>query len=121
MLYLNKIKRQLTFIMPVLFIFTCVTSFYAQEAKGNPYLLQVGVKDRIYSSVLNENRTLYIQFPADYHPEKGTKYPVAYLLDGEVFLPTLAEVQRYYSGGFTPEMILVGISNETHRTRDLTI
>jgi predicted alpha/beta superfamily hydrolase len=29
-------------------------------------------------------------------------------------------VQNYYSGGFTPEMILVGISNDKNRVRDLT-
>ncbi len=37
-----------------------------------------------------------------------------------MFLPTVNEVQNYYSGGFTPEMVLVGISNEKNRLRDLT-
>jgi predicted alpha/beta superfamily hydrolase len=44
-----------------------------------------------------------------------------YVLDGETHLPTVTNVQNYYSGGFTPEMILVGISNQNNRTRDLTI
>jgi len=29
-------------------------------------------------------------------------------------------VQNYYNGGFTPEMIIVGISNDKNRMRDLT-
>lgn len=37
-----------------------------------------------------------------------------------MFLPTLSDVQTYYSGGFTPEMVLVGISNDKNRIRDLT-
>ena len=36
-------------------------------------------------------------------------------------LPTVSLVQNYYSGGFIPEMILIGISNQQNRTRDLTI
>ena len=46
---------------------------------------------------------------------------MVYVLDGETHLPTVASVQNYYSGGFTPDMILVGISNQQNRTRDLTI
>jgi len=30
------------------------------------------------------------------------------------------DVQNYYSGGFTPEMVIVGISNDKNRMRDLT-
>ena len=83
--------------------------------------MRIGMQDSLYSNILNEYRTIYVQLPADYNPETGKKYPVAYILDGEVFLPTLSDVQNYYSGGFTPEMILVGISNAYNRTRDLTI
>ncbi len=37
-----------------------------------------------------------------------------------MFLPTVNDVQNYYSGGFMPEMVLVGISNDKNRVRDLT-
>jgi len=43
------------------------------------------------------------------------KYSVAIILDGEVFLPTVSDVQNYYSGGYTPEMVLVGISKGKKR------
>jgi len=42
------------------------------------------------------------------------------VLDGEVFLPIVHAVHNLYSGGFMPEMVMVGISNEVHRVRDLT-
>ena len=55
-----------------------------------------------------------------YNPDSKQKYPVVYVLDGEVFLPTVYNVHRFYSGGFMPEMIIVGISNAKNRVRDLT-
>ena len=90
------------------------------EQKSQSFLYQVGIVDSIYSEVLEEHREFYIQLPPDYSPEEKQSYPIAFVLDGEVFLPTLNIVQQYYSGGFLPEMVLVGISNSKHRTRDLT-
>ena len=91
-------------------------NLYAQS----DFLYKVGVVDSIGSSVLNEQRKIYVQLPGSYDPKSDRKYPVAYILDGEVFLPTLVDAHSYYSGGFFPEMILVGITNNKHRTRDLT-
>ena len=112
----NGLKISLT----IVFLITSQL-FVKAQVKQEQFLIKVGVKDSLYSQVLNESRTIYIELPADYDPTKSKKYPVAYILDGEVFLPTLSDVQSYYSGGFTPEMILVGISNAKNRTRDLTI
>jgi predicted alpha/beta superfamily hydrolase len=95
-------------------------SVIAQANQPRPFLQKVGVLDSLYSEILNESRTIYIQLPASYTPDKNQKYPVAFILDGELFLPTVNDVQYYYSGGFTPEMVLVGISNEKNRVRDLT-
>jgi len=92
----------------------------AQTNSNQQFLYQVGVLDSLYSEILNESRNIYIQLPASYDPNKKQKYPVAFILDGELFLPTVSSVQNYYSGGFTPEMVLVGISNEKNRIRDLT-
>lgn len=92
----------------------------AQANQNQQFLQKVGVLDSLYSKTLKEYRKLYIQVPADYQENKNKKYPVAFILDGEVFLPTVYNVQSFYSGGFTPEMVLVGISNANNRTRDLT-
>lgn len=91
------------------------------NAQNNPsYLYKVGIADSVHSTILNEQRQLFIQFPQSYEPGSDRTYPVAYILDGEIFLPNVSMVQDYYSGGFFPEMILVGISNSENRTRDLT-
>lgn len=89
------------------------------EAKAQ-YLSQIGIKDSVYSEVLKESREFYIQFPEDFDPESDKKYPIAYILDGENLLPALSVTQRFYMGGFLPDMILIGISNHQNRTRDLT-
>jgi len=84
------------------------------------YNSQIGVLDSLHSEVLNESRSVYVQLPDSYDPDSSIKYPVVYILDGDVLLNALYTVHSFYSGGFMPEMIMVGISNGTNRTRDLT-
>jgi len=90
------------------------------KAQSKAFLKQIGVKDSLFSRVLNENREIYVQLPEYYNPMGHEKYPVVYLLDGKVFLPTVVNVHQFYSGGFMPEMVIVGISNAKNRMRDLT-
>jgi len=108
-----------------LFLITGVAIFFQQFAnsqtnQNNQFLQKIGVLDSLYSKTLKEYRDIYVQLPANYNPNSDEKYPVVYILDGEVFLPTVSDVQNYYSGGFTPEMVLIGISNSNNRMRDLT-
>ena len=105
------------------FVLICFLLLQFQTVRGqdlNPTLLKIGTLDSIFSETLQENRHFYIQYPYDFNPENNKKYPVAYILDGGSLLPTVHDVQSYYSGGFTPEMILIGISNTKNRARDLT-
>ncbi|WP_411893709.1 alpha/beta hydrolase-fold protein [Winogradskyella sp. A2] len=90
------------------------------KAQNEKFLQNPAQQDSIYSESLNEQRIFYVQYPDDYDANSTIKYPVAYILDGEFLLPTVHNFLGYYSGGFTPEMILVGISNLNNRTRDLT-
>ena len=92
----------------------------AVAQSGPEFLQQRGVLDTVHSEVLNEDRLIYVDFPLSYTPGSAQKYPVAFLLDGDVLLPAAGTVQDYYSGGFTPDMIIIGISNAENRTRDLT-
>ncbi|RZT95786.1 hypothetical protein EV201_0411 [Ancylomarina subtilis] len=110
----NGLKIALTTGLMILSL-NCINAQVNQR-----FLQKVGVVDSLYSQILNESRNIYVQLPASYTPEKNQKYPVVFILDGEVFLPTVSDVQNYYSGGFTPEMVLVGISNKKNRIRDLT-
>ena len=109
--------QKLLYTLSLIFI-TQIT--VAQSDLPTGFLFQIGQTDSLYSKALDEYRELFIQLPEGYDPEDSVQYPVVYILDGEVLLPTVALVQSYYSGGFTPEMILVGISNARNRTRDLT-
>ena len=113
-------KNRLRIILTIGLIILIQQFGNAQANQNQQFLIKVGVMDSLYSQTLKEFREIYIQLPASYNPEKNQKYPVAFILDGEMFLPTLADVHSYYSGGFIPEMVLVGISNEKNRIRDLT-
>lgn len=102
-----------------LFFLFILVGYYAQ-GQNNPNQQRSIIIDSIFSKALNEQRQFFVQFPQDYDEKSDKKYPVAIILDGEFLLPTVNNFQGYYSGGFTPEMILVGISNLKNRTRDLT-
>ena len=118
---LNETQMNRIHIILVISLSFFFQQFACGQANQNIQFLQKdGTLDSLYSKNLNEHRKFYVQLPADYDPTKNQKYPVAYILDGEVFLPTVNNVQSFYSGGFTPEMVLVGISNNKHRMRDLT-
>jgi predicted alpha/beta superfamily hydrolase/uncharacterized protein YozE (UPF0346 family) len=113
-------KNRLRIILTIGLIILIQQFGNAQTNQNQQFLQKVGVIDSIYSQTLKEYRKIYIQLPSGYNPEKNLKYPVVFLLDGEMFLPTLSDVHDYYSGGFMPEMVLIGISNEKNRIRDLT-
>ena len=107
-------------ILSIGFIFFIHQFGKAQIDNNQQYLIKTGIVDSLYSEILNESRKIYIQVPASYNPSGNQKYPVVIILDGEIFLPTVNDVQNYYSGGYTPEMVLVGIANDKNRVRDLT-
>ncbi len=89
---------------------------YAQIHQNNKNV----ITDSLHSTILKENRNIYIKLPESYSTTNSKKYPVVYILDGELLFSTLNLVHSYYSGGFMPEMVLVGISNANNRSRDLT-
>jgi hypothetical protein len=113
-------KNRLRIILTIGLIILIQQFGNAQANQDQLFLSKVGIADSLYSQTLKEYRKIYIQLPDSYNPEKNQKYPVVFILDGEMFLPTVSDVQNYYSGGFTPEMVLVGISNDKNRLRDLT-
>lgn len=94
--------------------------FTLQLSSQSQVLQKIGIKDSLHSKILNEYRDIYIQFPASYKANSDKKYPTVYILDGRVLLPAVNTVYEFYYGGYLPEMILIGISNNRNRTRDLT-
>lgn len=108
---MNSITKLTTFVL----LLAC----FHLKAQSNQAFGQA-ITDSIYSNVLKESREIFVKIPESYGTDSTLKYPVAFILDGENMLSTATLVHGYYSGGFMPEMILVGISNANHRTRDLT-
>ena len=83
----------------------------------------IGKIDSINSSILNEQRKIWIHIPESSSEEEDEKkkYPVIYLLDGGTnFHSVVGMIQQLSSvNTIVPKMIVVGIPN-TNRTRDLT-
>ncbi|MGI9533081.1 alpha/beta hydrolase-fold protein [Lutimonas sp.] len=106
-------------ILRFITLFFFLLIFNISNAQSD-FLIQIGLKDSIQSNVLNETRDFYVELPDSYVPGSDYRYPVVYILDGDVQLPVLHTIHSFYSGGYLPEMILVGVSNAKNRTRDLT-
>jgi hypothetical protein len=75
---------------------------------------------KIYSQILEEERTIYVSLPDGYETSRKT-YPVLYILDAEgetLFPKCLKTVEDLNTKEFAPEMIMIGIWN-TNRNRDM--
>ncbi|MGB5848238.1 MAG: alpha/beta hydrolase-fold protein [Ignavibacteriaceae bacterium] len=120
-------KRLIIFITVV---FGGCSIGYAQSVtdavgKDNLYNTQVKV---FQSEIIADDFYLYISLPDDYD-KSDKKYPVLYLLDGDVAFGMAASIARYLQFGNTvPELIIVGIGygalkkNEGNmRSRDYSI
>lgn len=111
------IARLLIFLA-IIFFNQKITS---QSLENNSIQIETEVMDSLFSDVLNESREFWVRLPENYSPNNNEKYPVVYLLDGFSLKNNLETVYSNYWGHYLPHMILVGISNRTNRTRDLTI
>jgi len=105
--------KQISRVLLVIFFLISITQIQAQINNS-------AKKDSIFSNTFNEYKNIWVQLPENYNPNSSEKYPVIYILDGGVMLNTLETVYNNYWGHYLPHMILVGISNSTNRTRDLT-
>lgn len=83
--------------------------------------ISIGTEVSLSSSILGEQRTIQIALPPSYASNHGhTRYPVLYLLDGQMFFHIATGVVRQLSSDASPhapEMIVVGIASQ-HRVRD---
>lgn len=80
-------------------------------------VLTVGESKTIKSTILNEEREIFISVPDNYK-FSSVKYPVLYLLDGEVHFDYISGVLKFLADNDRmPQMIVVGITN-TNRIRD---
>lgn len=105
------------------FYFLCLCLFTVNAQNTTDII--IGKIDSLNSTILNEQRKIWIHVPEDYSNGifEKKKYPVVYLLDGDAhFYSVVGMIQQLSTvNGNTicPNMIVVGIPN-TNRTRDLT-
>ncbi|MCW3467657.1 alpha/beta hydrolase-fold protein [Chitinophaga nivalis] len=95
---------------------------FAQQDTGKSLL--IGNKQVLHSNILKEDRPYWVWLPESYNSKDYTpgKYPVMYLLDGDMNFHSASAIVQYLSRGMyamIPEMIIIAIPN-TDRTRDLT-
>lgn len=107
-----------TYFNWLLVLFLCHNLSTAQDK------ITIGETRKVYSTILEEDRSLQIYLPPSYQNSKIQKadYPVIYLLDSETNFHYLTGFIEKLSQGpyaYIPEMIVVGIVN-TNRSRDLT-
>ncbi|NNE35204.1 MAG: esterase [Rhodothermales bacterium] len=115
----RKRKVYLTLLVAAITVGTA-TDALAQSTEEPSFAVQIGRADSLYSNILQEWRNVWIQMPNSAGFDEHQKYPVLYVLDGSVHTGTAGVLHEYYAPGKIPEMIIVGISNQTNRTRDLT-
>ncbi len=115
-------KQKTLILVTLLIAFSTLAQNIPKKINESDF--SIGKTVQIKSTILKEDRTLNIYFPASYYIDKSKKYPVIYLLDGskdEDFIHIAGIVQF---GSFPwidmlPEAIVVGIGN-VDRKRDFT-
>jgi predicted alpha/beta superfamily hydrolase len=91
----------------------------AATAQQHTEPIVAGTRTVIESTVLGESRPVWISTPPSYE-SSDERYPVLYLLDGDVHFHHAIGLVRYLAYYLrAPEMIVVAVLN-TNRTRDFT-
>ena len=119
------IKMKNLFFIILIF---CITSSCKQtesnEIQNN--VISIGIKEKIFSKILDEEREVWVHVPEGFYGmnEQEIKYPVVYLVDGEIHFKSVVGLIDEFSSAanandLCPQMIIVGITN-TNRNRDLT-
>ena len=91
----------------ILVFFSTINVSFSQE-------INIGFKDSLQSTILEENRPLSIYLPPSYFSKPKQNYPVLYILDGEYnfrYVSGILELQAGIAENI-PEMILVAISGK---------
>ncbi|PZP51523.1 MAG: hypothetical protein DI598_03005 [Pseudopedobacter saltans] len=99
---------------------TVMCSFMCASAQQYDSTYTLGNRYTLSSKLLKESRKYWVRLPRNYNPTE--KYPVIYVLDGEMYFPIVSTEQGFLDGNeriSNNKSIVVAIEN-TDRTRDLT-
>jgi uncharacterized protein len=102
----------------ILSLLMVLSAFGVASAQNKGDDITIGKYDKIFSKILNEDRTLLISLPEGYEQAPG-KFPVLYVLDGDK--EVIAETYSMLAGlswADVPRMVIVAIAN-TDRNRDM--
>ncbi|MDQ6812933.1 MAG: alpha/beta hydrolase-fold protein [Bacteroidota bacterium] len=118
-LYKMKLVRySLRWVMVLLLL----VAFKAQSQSIGTYKYTPSEVVTMYSTILKEDRKVYIHRPKLDLADTNKRFPVLYLMDGENHFELLSQYVDYLSRpdvSAVPKIIVVGIPN-TKRVRDLT-
>jgi predicted alpha/beta superfamily hydrolase len=116
---MTKIRRLTAFLGLGLLVLGAASAAAPQQEEGDDVV--IGTYHKLHSKILNEERTLLVHLPRDYH-NTAQEYPVLYMLYGDqvttYFAEAVAVLDRLGPTARIPEMLLVAITN-TDRYRDL--
>ena len=103
----------LNILLPFIFLISATLLF----SENNESEFCIGVKIKIYSKALQEEREILLHLPDDYNSTEN-KYPVLFLLDGEWnFLHSISYITYLSEINIAPKIIIVAIKT-TNRQRD---
>jgi predicted alpha/beta superfamily hydrolase len=100
---------------PLLIAFLTFAWPHSMQAQSDTLLPKVEIPStqvqKLNSSIVGQEYSLYINLPVNYLQDTGKVYPVVYLLDAQYDFPFMTGVYggQYYDG-FLPEFITVGIT-----------
>lgn len=122
-----KMKRLLLIFAIVFIGYSIGLAQDVTELKDGNNLYNTQIK-KFHSSIIDDDFNIYISLPDDYD-KSDKKYPVLYLLDGDIAYGLATSIARYLQfGNNIPELIIVGIgygalnrSKGNMRSRDYTI
>ncbi|WNB18867.1 alpha/beta hydrolase-fold protein [Marivirga arenosa] len=109
-----------------LFILLCCFSVLTPCKGQETNSITLGIKKKVKSVYLNEEKEYWINLPASYEDQGAAykKYPLLILLDGHLHFQSATGMVNYMSAGLNgnlqiPEMVVVGIRS-SKRQRDFT-
>lgn len=94
----------------ILLLMICVTPLWSAAQLNQPMNYTTIQTTTVYSTNVQDSITVSLQLPKGYDKSADTRYPIALLLDGDFYFPTMAPMVRQYEmTGLLPPMILVGV------------
>lgn len=86
-----------------------IVSLFTLSLQGQE---QPGIRDSLYSEILQEQRMIYVNLPETYHPGSEEKWDVIFVTDGEWNTHSVSFIHDFARHeNFLPQAIIVGIPN----------